>query len=145
LVGIFLLLLLLSYNIQYTLPTTMQDTPTSKVIKLNDSNFIEGRGAAKIVHPKMKKGSLGMVMFGASWCGYCKKAYPEFSKASEMLGDSFNMMYVDCEKFPKFGKAFNIKSYPTISYFSANGALTKKYEEERHHEDFVADILKKSH
>ena len=61
-------------------------------------------------------------MFYTEWCGYCKKAKPEWDKLmGEMHGQSVNKTNVvfrkiDCDKEVDLAKQYNIQGYPTFKF-----------------------------
>jgi glutaredoxin len=56
----------------------------------------------------------GVVMYGAEWCGYCKKQ-------KEAFGTSFQYInYVDCDKFSSDCSAAGVQGFPTWSINGQN-------------------------
>ena len=75
-----------------------------------------------------------LTMYHVEWCGYCKRAMPEFKKVMRYNGQIFNnhmlqVNTVDCDKKPKLAEKENIESYPTIKLQLPN--KTHIYEGER--------------
>lgn len=75
-----------------------------------------------------------ITMYHVDWCGYCKKAMPEFKKLQEYDGQIIhdNLLHVklvDCDEEPEVAKKENISSYPTIKLEHKN--KTHEYEGER--------------
>lgn len=114
---------------------------SSTVINLTPKNFDKQN---KIIHSKLDGNTLGLVVFYASWCGHCKRMSPEFSKASNALGDAFPMLKFDCEKYPELCKELKITSYPTIRFINKDGSLGEIYNGERTLNGFLSSICKKS-
>lgn len=85
------------------------------------------------------KGEESFVMFYAPWCGYCKRAMPEW----DSLENSYKkckIMKVNCDDNKELAKMHNVKSFPTIKYLpkgvnSPEGA--KEYEGNRTMSDFT--------
>lgn len=82
------------------------------------------------------------VMFYAPWCGYCKKAMPDW----DSMGDSYSgvkIAKVNCDENPDVAKKHGVKSYPTIK-FLPNGlddpSGSKEYDEERTKANFLKFI-----
>lgn len=111
----------------------------SSVIELTPKNFDKNN---KITHPKLDGSTKGMIIFSASFCGYCQRAAPEYMKTSYTLGMSFPLFSVDCEKYPELTKALGIVGYPTIKYINKNGSIGKVYNKERSLPAFLGDICK---
>jgi protein disulfide-isomerase A6 len=111
----------------------------SSVIELTSGNF--DKRTKKVIHPLLDKGSKGLVMFSASWCGHCQRTAPELEKVADCLGTSFPVFYFDCEKYPEFARSvMKIEGYPTLKFIDRNGSLYKTYNSERTYEGFLAAI-----
>lgn len=111
----------------------------TSVIELTPKNFDRSN---KITHSKLDGTTKGLIMFSASFCGYCKRAAPEFIKTSNTLGSAFPLFTVDCEKYPELTKALGIVGYPTIKYINKNGSIGKVYSKDRTLPAFLGDICK---
>ncbi len=75
-------------------------------------------------------GKYKFVMYGASWCGYCKQAKPEFEKlgATKTIdGKVVEMSYVDADEKKEALKGKNISGYPTFHLYDPQGSLVKEY------------------
>jgi thiol-disulfide isomerase/thioredoxin len=115
----------------------------SSVIELTPSNF--DSKTQKISHYLLANGTKGMVMFGAHWCGHCKRASPEYEKAANALGSSFPLFYLDCEKYGEFAsKTLGINGYPTIKYINKTGKPYKLYDGERSYQGFLMGVCAES-
>jgi thiol-disulfide isomerase/thioredoxin len=68
-------------------------------------------------------------LFYAPWCGYCKKAMPEFNKLMENPPNNVVINKVNCDDNPDKRDEYNIKSFPTY-ILESNGNRTV-YEGER--------------
>jgi thiol-disulfide isomerase/thioredoxin len=112
---------------------------------LNNSNIMELTSKDFDIKKRKVKNTNGksMIFFGVSWCGYCTSTIPAYASTSKMLGTSFDMFYLDCDKYPKIAEAFDIKSYPTI-FFLKNGEFYKKYTSSRSTEGFLKEICKET-
>jgi thiol-disulfide isomerase/thioredoxin len=56
-------------------------------------------------------------MFGADWCGYCKKAKPEFEKLGTTMtigGKEVAVSYVDAQANQKMAQEYGVEGYPTF-------------------------------
>lgn len=115
---------------------------SSSVIKLSPKNF---ENDMTIVHSKLDGTTIGLVVFYADWCGFCKRMAPDYSNVADILGDSFPLFAFDCVKYKDFCKKLSVvRSYPTILYINKNGTLGNPYKNERTTDEFLADICKKS-
>ena len=66
--------------------------------------------------------------FFANWCGYCKKAQPEWEKFMEQYNGNVNILGVDCEKQKPLAKKHKVQGYPTIRYYPAGLSDISNYE-----------------
>ena len=56
-------------------------------------------------------------MIGASWCGYCRKAKPEFEKLGSTMtigGKEVALRYVDADQDKEMAAKFQVEGYPTF-------------------------------
>ena len=56
-------------------------------------------------------------MIGTSWCGYCRKAKPEFEKlgSTMTIGEKVvAVRYVDADKDKELASKFQVEGYPTF-------------------------------
>lgn len=75
-----------------------------------------------------------LVMFGASWCGHCQRAKPQFKEAGKQLREkaareekeAVKFGYVDADKYKSLGARFGVNGFPTFVHISANGTETRK-------------------
>lgn len=109
----------------------------SPVVQLTPKNLYNSK---TIVHPRLDGYTKSFVFFEANWCGFCKRAAPEYIKAAMQLGESMPLFSVDCVEYPTLATKCGVKSYPTIKYVSANGKMNKLYEGERSKDGFVSKI-----
>ena len=61
------------------------------------------------------KGSGGLVIFKADWCGHCKRTMPELEKVYSMVGSVFPVYKVDADKHPGLVRRMGVDGFPTIS------------------------------
>ncbi|KAK9686365.1 Thioredoxin [Popillia japonica] len=103
------------------------EEPTD-VIHLNEESF----------KPFLKKKKHVLVMFYTPWCGHCKKAKPEFSKAAEHFREDPKVEFaaVDCTVHQSLCNTNDVKGYPTIKYFSYYKS-EKQYSGGRTAADFI--------
>jgi thiol-disulfide isomerase/thioredoxin len=69
-------------------------------------------------------------MFYAPWCGYCKKAMPEWNKLEGMY-KKCKVMKVNCDEHKDMAKKHGIKSFPTLKFLPGglmNPAGAKEYQ-----------------
>ena len=86
-----------------------------------------------------------ITMYHVDWCGYCKKAMPEFKKLKEYHGQIINdsilhVKIVDCDEETELAEKENIKSFPTIKL--NHKSKTHEYDGDRTFKGFM-DFLKK--
>ena len=70
-----------------------------------------------------------LVVFGATWCKFCKKLEKETFSNPEMqtfVQDNFIPLYLDLGEQPKVGKILEIKSLPCTVVLSPNADLLGK-------------------
>jgi thiol-disulfide isomerase/thioredoxin len=80
-------------------------------------------------------------MVKAEWCGYCKKAKPEFEKAQSFFGGASAFGYVDYEKNPRLCEKLKANSFPTIKMVKDGKISPKKYEGERTKAAFIDEVV----
>ncbi|RDB31356.1 thioredoxin [Candidatus Similichlamydia laticola] len=77
--------------------------------EVTDSNFEE----------HLKKATLVVAYFSASWCGPCKAFGPVFEEvATELAGSSLLFLKIDTDNAPNAAEKHRISSIPTILFFS---------------------------
>lgn len=106
------------------------------MLTLNDKDFTVKNNSLYVRHKDFKD-KQGLVMFKAEWCGHCQRAKPEFSKASDLLGKSFPIAMIDCDKNKYAPRVAKVQGFPTIKFIDRNGKLSDDYEGPRE----VAEIL----
>lgn len=81
-----------------------------KLIPTRENMF---RGDADVEH--MENDEPTFAMFYAPWCGYCKRAMPEWDSLTEKY-NKCKVMKVNCDENKELGKLHGVKSYPTIKF-----------------------------
>ncbi|KAK7866488.1 hypothetical protein R5R35_014353 [Gryllus longicercus] len=101
----------------------------SEVVHLTDETF----------KPFLKKKKHVLTMFYAPWCGHCKKAKPEFTRAAEKFKDDPKVEFaaVDCTTFSSICSTLDVKGYPTFKYFHYYNKETRSYNGGRMENDFT--------
>ena len=66
----------------------------------------------------------GMVVFFATWCGYCEMLVPEYKKLSKKTG--INVYAIDVDKNPEVTRFFQVQGFPTIRYVNSKGEIDSK-------------------
>lgn len=75
--------------------------------------------------PQFKSARPVVVDVFASWCHPCQRFAPVFEQvASEMEGKA-DFYKVDIDMNPGFSRYYNIRSVPTVLFFSSNGAFER--------------------
>lgn len=81
-----------------------------------------------------------LVMFHVSWCKVCQRTFPEFAAAAETLheqGSDVDFAHLDCETDTAACKQYGVKGYPTIKFFTPNGAEPRPFKGMRNQQSFV--------
>lgn len=83
-------------------------------------------------------------MYYTDWCGYCKKAKPEFKKCMDsnpsIHNKKIDYVMVDCDKDKQKAKTAGVSSYPTF-ILNVNGKKVL-YEGERNYNAFKTFLEK---
>lgn len=83
-----------------------------------------------IVKPKREvpTGKANLYFFHTDWCGFCKKAAPEWSKLEESLGKTATFgttavspVSVNAETDRKTADLYEVEAYPTVKLEMATG------------------------
>eukprot|EP01006_Ploeotia_vitrea_P032027 TRINITY_DN64304_c0_g1_i1.p1 TRINITY_DN64304_c0_g1~~TRINITY_DN64304_c0_g1_i1.p1 ORF type:complete len:433 (-),score=85.37 TRINITY_DN64304_c0_g1_i1:97-1233(-) len=83
-----------------------------------------------------------MVMFYAPWCGHCKNAAPEFSKAAKSVKDVIKMGVVDADQHKELGGRFGVRGFPTIKYWGpGKNSVPQDYQGARSAKAFVQHMM----
>ena len=62
-------------------------------------------------------GETAVIDFWAPWCGPCKSMAPHFDKVAQDNADTEVGFYkINTEAHPAFGRAFNVRSIPTLVF-----------------------------
>uniref|UniRef100_A0A915PF60 Thioredoxin domain-containing protein n=1 Tax=Setaria digitata TaxID=48799 RepID=A0A915PF60_9BILA len=69
---------------------------------------------------EVKKKKHALIIFYAPWCGYCKRAKPNFFEASKTLATDARIVFgaVDCTVERSLCQEYKIQGFPTIVYLS---------------------------
>lgn len=81
----------------------------------------------------------GIVVFYATWCGFCQMLVPEYNKLGDMK--KINVYAIDIDKNQELKLYFDIQSYPTIKKINKNGIIGQKYEGNRKATDMLSFAL----
>jgi len=115
----------------------------SNVIEVTPTNF--NKKTKSLIPPVDMLGKKGMVVFSTSWCGHCKRAAPEIERTAKILGKSFIIYNLNCDKHGEFAsKVLNVNGYPTIVFINSDGSAIKLYEGERSTQSFLEEVCKVS-
>ncbi|XP_053674938.1 protein disulfide-isomerase A5 [Anopheles nili] len=109
-------------------PEAPWEDEASDVVHLNDETF----------KPFLKKKKHVLVMFYAPWCGHCKRAKPEFTRAAEHFKEDpkTELAAVDCTRYSSVCSSFEVRGYPTFKYFSYLKTV-REYNGGRTETDFI--------
>ena len=88
----------------------------SKVKELLEKDFDK---SSKI---KSKPGQSGIIVFFATWCGFCSMLVPEFKKLSKKSG--IKTYCVDADKNPKLMQKFQVQGFPSLRFVSKDGKVS---------------------
>ncbi len=75
-----------------------------------------------------------LAIFKTSWCGYCKKAQPDFDRLSSEYDGKIKIEIIDGDENKDLVKSQNVQGYPTIRFYPkgiSQGATFKEYNDER--------------
>ena len=101
------------------------------ILKLTEDTFDE----ALANHPDGV-----LVMFCASWDGYCKKIGPTYVEVGQELkniGSDGTMAYVDADGERGLAQRFGIRGFPTIKWFHEGNLDGEEYNGGRSKQDFL--------
>lgn len=58
-----------------------------------------------------------LILFHATWCGYCRVFVPTFKKVGAALkGSGIEVVMADVDKAPRLASSYGVTSYPTVMY-----------------------------
>jgi protein disulfide-isomerase-like protein len=75
-----------------------------------------------------------LVNFFAPWCTHCKRLMPIWESLRPSI-QGYNIVKVDCVKYPNLCKRYGVQGYPTIKLFREGSVID--YSGNRTLEDFV--------
>ena len=81
----------------------------------------------------------GIVVFYATWCGFCQMLVPEYKKLGDMK--KINVYAIDIDKNPNLTKYFQIQGYPTIKKVNKLGDIKETYTGDRNANDMLSYVL----
>lgn len=110
------------------------------ITELTDSDIKITPGLFSSACIDKAKGTGGMLIIKADWCGHCKRALPELLRVSHKMGKSFPIFKLDADSNPKSVSDLGIKGYPTIFYINVDGNIGNKYTKDRSYDALVGDI-----
>lgn len=94
--------------------------------------------------PKYKD-KIVLIKFYAPWCGYCKRAEPNYKQLAKEYENDQRVVIakIDCDKYEDFIQEFNkfangpkVPGYPTILLYM-KGVYKATYEGNREVEDYI--------
>jgi protein disulfide-isomerase A6 len=73
-----------------------------------------------------------LVLFHATWCGYCRVFVPTFKKvATALKGSGIEVVMADIDKAPRLASSYGVSSYPTVMYVPAGRRKPVVFQGER--------------
>jgi thiol-disulfide isomerase/thioredoxin len=87
-------------------------------------------------------------MYYVDWCGYCKKAKPEFEKLIQNYKGiiQIKMMDAEADENKELVHSQNIRTFPTIRYYPSGIQYDyQDYNENRNYNDFINYLSNKIH
>lgn len=73
-----------------------------------------------------------LVLFHATWCGYCRVFVPTFKKVGSALkGSGVEAVMADVDKASRLATAYGVSSYPTVMYVPAGRKKPIVFQGER--------------
>jgi len=93
----------------------------------------------------MDKDKHVLVKFYAPWCGHCKRLEPVFeSLAKTFQGEEDCIIAkVDAEYESAIGARYQVRSFPTIKFFSKGNKIGEDYDGDRTEQDFIEYLNQK--
>ena len=98
----------------------------SKVINVTAKDFDSS------FNLKKKPSKAGLIVFHATWCGFCVQLSPEYKKVAAKAGVKLYSIDADLEGSKEVFAHFKVSGFPTIRFMSKNGKVgSESYMEER--------------
>lgn len=112
------------------------------VISLQDRDFTIKNNELYLISPNTR-GTPGILLIHANWCGHCQKFKPLFKQLSERLGNGFKTVELEHAKFKdnkQLVSALDFKYFPTLKFFDQKGKIVGTYDDSNGRD--VKDIMK---
>lgn len=90
------------------------------------------------------KGTGGMVIIKADWCGHCRRTLPELEKVSNLTGQAFPIYKIDADKNKNLVSSMGVSGYPTIFFIERTGKISYRYEGNRETKPILDEICKRA-
>merc|ERR1712196_493406 len=121
----------------------------SPALKSEEDKPSNMKGPVKVITGKsfndnvINNGKDSLVEFYAPWCGHCKALAPKWDELGEKFEDVDSVMIakMDATANEVDHPDVNVRGFPTIFYFPAEGAPVK-YDGGRELDDFVSYLQK---
>lgn len=101
----------------------------SKLSNLS-SNDVQLRGDEVYITPKHLRGTPGILLVWAKWCGACHAFIPTFKQLCNQIGDEFKCAAIEQSQLENSSavlKALDVQYFPTIKFFDQNGKIVGTY------------------
>ena len=114
------------------------------IVNLNYKNF-------KVINKDVyinNKGTPGMLLIHANFCGHCVRFMPKYKELAKYLGTSFKCYAIESEDMnDSLSKSLEVQYFPTIKFIDQNGKIMGTFpsEQERSVENLLKYICKVYH
>ncbi|WP_437228327.1 thioredoxin family protein [Planctomicrobium sp. SH661] len=101
--------------------------PPAQTVTASTQQGVQWHSDLKSAHKQaVAEGKPIMIVFGAEWCGYCKKLEKQTINTPEMsrfINENFVPVHLDLDKEKKIGEILEVESLPCTIVLSPNADL----------------------